>query len=64
MLMTELDKEQQKAFVDEMMESNKLKGASKKRLIVFLAERYNWDKQKVQHRLRRATLAQRYAESH
>jgi hypothetical protein len=62
--MIELDKEQQKAFVDEMMESNKLKGASKKRLIVFLAERYKWDKQKVRHRLRRATLAQRYAESH
>jgi len=62
--MTELDKEQQKAFVDEMMEANNLKGASKKRLIVFLAERYSWDKQKVQHRLRRATLAQRYAESH
>lgn len=62
--MAELDKEQQKAFVDEMMEANGLKGASKKRLIMSLAERYNWDRQKVQHRLRRATLAQRYAESH
>lgn len=62
--MAELDKEQQKAFVDEMMVANGLKGASKKRLIMFLAERYDWDKQKVQHRLRRATLAQRYAESH
>ncbi|MFA0823829.1 MAG: hypothetical protein ACC612_13210 [Methanomethylovorans sp.] len=62
--MAELDKEQQKAFVDEIMAANNLKGASKKRLIVFLCERYGWDKQKVQHRLKRATLAQRYAESH
>ena len=54
--MAELDKEQQKAFVDEIMAANNLKGASKKRLIVFLCERYGWDKQKVQHRLKRATL--------
>ncbi len=62
--MVELDKEQQKAFVDDIMAANNLKGASKKRLIVFLGERYGWDRQKVQHRLKRATLAQRYAENH
>ncbi len=57
--MTVMDKEEQKAFVDEMMELNGLKGASKRRLIMFLCERYAWDRQKVQHRLKRATLAQR-----
>ena len=34
--MVELDKEQEKVFVNEMMEANELKGASKKRLIQFL----------------------------
>lgn len=58
------DKEQQKKFVDEIMEQNNLKGASKKRMVMFLGEKYNWDKQKVLHRLKRATLAQRYAENH
>ena len=62
--MEEVDKEYQKAFVDEIMADNNLKGGSKRRLVLFLAERYDWDKQKVQHRLKRATLAQRYAESH
>jgi len=33
--MVELDKEQEKVFVNEMMEANELKGASKKRLIKF-----------------------------
>jgi polyhydroxyalkanoate synthesis regulator phasin len=39
--MVELDKEQEKAFVDELMESNELKGATKKRLIKFLGNKYN-----------------------
>ena len=62
--MVELDKEQQKGFVDELMEKNNLKGASKKRLIKFLGEKYSWDKHKVQFRLKRALLAERYANSH
>jgi uncharacterized protein (DUF2132 family) len=62
--MVELDKEQEKAFVDELMESNKLKGATKKRLIKFLGNKYGWDKQKVQFRLTRALIAERYAASH
>jgi len=62
--MVELDKEQEKAFVDELMESNVLKGATKKRLIKFLGNKYGWDKQKVQFRLTRALIAERYAASH
>ena len=62
--MVELDKEQEKAFVDELMESNELKGATKKRLIKFLGNKYGWDKQKVQFWLTRALIAERYAASH
>ncbi|MDF1534539.1 MAG: hypothetical protein P1P69_08590 [Methanosarcinaceae archaeon] len=63
--MVELDKEQEKAFVDAMMEANDLKGASKKRMIKFLGSKYDWDQHKVQFRLTRALIAERYAaESH
>ncbi len=62
--MVELDKDQEKAFVNEMMKANELKGASKKRLIKFLGEKYDWDKHKVQFRLNRAMVAERYANSH
>ena len=62
--MVELDKDQEKAFVNEMMEANELKGGSKKRLIKFLGEKYDWDKHKVQFRLNRAMVAERYAQSH
>lgn len=62
--MVELDKDQEKAFVDELMEENGLKGASKKRLIKFLGQKYDWDKQRVQFRLTRALVAERYAASH
>ncbi|WP_340817935.1 hypothetical protein [Methanolobus sp. WCC4] len=62
--MPELDTEQQKAFIEEMMLKNELKGASKKRLIRFLAEKYQWDQQRVQFKLKRAILAERYAQSH
>jgi hypothetical protein len=62
--MVEFDKEQEKAFVDELMEVNKLKGASKKRLIKFLGNKYDWDRQRVQFRLIRALIAERYAASH
>ncbi|SFM55909.1 hypothetical protein [Methanolobus profundi] len=62
--MPELDTEQQKAFIEEMMLKNALKGASKKRLIRFLAEKYQWDQQRVQFKLKRAILAERYAQSH
>jgi len=61
--MVELDKEQEKVFVNEMMEANELKGASKKRLIKFLGAKY-WDKHKVQFRLTRALIAEQYAKSH
>ncbi len=62
--MVELDKEQEKAFVNELMEDNELKGASKKRLIKFLGNKYDWDRQRVQFRLTRALIAERYAASH
>ena len=55
------DKEQEKVFVDEIMDANGLKGASKKRLIKFLGDKYDWDKHRVQFRLTRALLAERYA---
>ena len=41
--MVELDKEQEYVFVNELMEANELKGASKKRLIRFLGAKYDWD---------------------
>jgi hypothetical protein len=59
--MVELDKEQEKAFMNELMEANELKGASKKRLIKFLGNKYDWDKHRVQFRLIRALIAERYA---
>lgn len=62
--MSDLSSEQQKIFVDDLMKEHGLTGASKKRMIMFLGEKYNWDKQKVQFKLKRAILAQKYAESH
>jgi len=59
--MVELDKEQEKLFVNELMEANELTGASKKRLIKFLGAKYDWDKHRVQFRLTRALIAERYA---
>ncbi|MDO9517461.1 MAG: hypothetical protein Q7J10_05350 [Methanosarcinaceae archaeon] len=61
--MVELDKEQEKAFIDAMMEANDLKGASKKRMIKFLGNKYDWDQHRVQFRLTRALIAERYAAS-
>ncbi|MBW6469862.1 MAG: hypothetical protein K0A90_01415 [Methanosarcinaceae archaeon] len=61
--MVELDKEQEKIFIDAMMEANDLNGASKKRMIKFLGSKYDWDKHKVQFRLTRALIAERYAAS-
>jgi hypothetical protein len=43
------------------MEANELTGASKKRLIRFLGAKYDWDKHRVQFRLTRALIAERYA---
>ena len=45
----------------KLIEANELKGASKKRLIKFLGNKYDWDKQRVQFRLTRALIAERYA---
>lgn len=62
--MTELTDEQKNAFIEELMLSNELKGASKKRLVRFLCDRYCWDMQKVRFRLKRAILAEKYAQAH
>ncbi|MDG6244135.1 MAG: hypothetical protein QCH31_07045 [Methanolobus sp.] len=62
--MPELEKEEQKAFIEELMAENELKGASKKRLIKFLGEQYEWDRQRVQFKLKRAILAEKYAQGH
>ncbi len=51
-------------FVDAVMAEMNLKGGSKKRLVKTLAEQYNFDKQKVLFRLRRALITERYAAAH
>jgi len=53
-----------KEFVDGIMTEMSLKGASKKRLIKLLAEQFNFDKQKVMFRLKRALITERYAAVH
>jgi len=53
-----------KEFVDGIMTEMALKGASKKRLIKMLAEQFNFDKQKVMFRLKRALITERYAAAH
>lgn len=58
--MPERDKKEERAFIDEIMKANGLEGASKRRLVRFLCEKYGWNKQKVQFKLTRATLAERY----
>ncbi len=53
-----------KEFVDAVMAEMSLKGASKKRLVKMLAEKYNFDRQKVLFKLRRALITERYAAGH
>jgi len=53
-----------KEFVGSIMAEMALKGASKKRLIKKLAEQFNFDKQKVLFRLKRALITERYAAAH
>lgn len=53
-----------KEFVDGIMTEMSLKGASKKRLIKMLGEQFNFDKQKVMFRLKRALITERYAAAH
>ncbi len=62
--MVEINKEQEKLFIKKLMEANDLKGASKKRLIRYLGQKYDWNEQKTQFKLTRALLAERYAASH
>lgn|GEM_PF-649316 len=53
-----------KEFVDGIMTEMALKGGSKKRLVKMLAEQFNFDKQKVMFRLKRALITERYAAAH
>jgi hypothetical protein len=53
-----------KEFVDGIMTEMALKGVSKKRLIKKLAEQFNFDKQKVMFKLKRALITERYAAAH
>jgi hypothetical protein len=53
-----------KEFVEGIMTEMALKGASKKRLIKMLGEQFNFDKQKVLFRLKRALITERYAAAH
>ena len=53
-----------KEFVDGIMTEMGLKGGSKKRLIKMLAEQFNFDKQRVIFKLKRALISERYAALH
>ncbi|CAG0950496.1 hypothetical protein METP3_00181 [Methanosarcinales archaeon] len=53
-----------KEFVDGIMTEMSLKGASKKRLIKMLGEQFNFDKQRVIFKLKRALISERYAALH
>ncbi|VVB88150.1 Uncharacterised protein [uncultured archaeon] len=53
-----------KEFVDGIMAEMALKGASKKRLIKMLVEKYGMDKQRVTFKLKRALITERYAAAH
>ncbi len=61
---TKKEADPSKEFVDGIMAEMSLKGASKKRLIKMLAEQFNFDKQKVMFRLKRALITERYAAAH
>ena len=53
-----------KEFVDGIMTEMNLKGGSKKRLVKMLAEQFNFDKQRVIFKLKRALITERYAALH
>ncbi len=53
-----------KEFVDGIMAELSLKGASKKRLIRALTEKYGMDRQRVMFKLKRALISERYAAAH
>ncbi|MDD5473531.1 MAG: hypothetical protein PHU34_05205 [Candidatus Methanoperedens sp.] len=61
---TKKEADPSKEFVDAVMAEMVLKGGSKKRLVKTLAEQYNFDKQKVLFKLRRALITERYAAEH
>jgi len=53
-----------KEFVDSIITEMALKGGSKKRLIKKLAEQFNFDRQRVMFKLKRALISERYAAAH
>ena len=53
-----------KEFVEGIMTEMGLKGGSKKRLIKMLGEQFNFDKQRVIFKLKRALISERYAALH
>ncbi len=53
-----------KEFVDGIMTEMNLKGGSKKRLVKMLGEQFNFDKQRVIFKLKRALISERYAALH
>jgi hypothetical protein len=55
--------EEAKRFVDEIMGELGLKGASKKRLVKTLAEKYGFDRQRVLFKLKRALITERFQET-
>lgn len=61
---TKKEADPSKEFVDSIMTEMALKGGSKKRLVKMLAEQFNFDRQKVMFRLRRALITERYAAAH
>ncbi len=61
---TKKEADPNKEFVDGIMTEMSLKGASKKRLIKKLAEQYDFDRQRVLFKLKRALITERYAAAH
>ena len=61
---TKKEADPSKEFVEGIMTEMALKGGSKRRLIKKLAEQFNFDRQKVMFKLKRALISERYAAGH
>lgn len=53
-----------KELIDSIMKEMGLEKAIKRRLVKTLAEKHNYDKQKILYTLKRALITERYAAAH
>ena len=58
------EKAAQNAVIKEIMADFGLEGVTKKRLIRFIGDKENWDRRMIGYRLKRALIAETYAEKH